>query len=253
MNTDSLAEECITGKVYRNSLYSMKINCIIIEDEPLALERTKDYVQKLSFLNLLATFDNSIDALVFLKTNKVDLVFLDINLGEFSGINLLETNAVSAQVILTTAYQEFALKGFDLKVTDYLLKPFTFERFVQAVDRVQSNFPKKQTAANKPFIFIKTENRLEKVNLRDIIFIEGMRDYRRIHTANKRIMTLQTFTEFEKQIPPNIICRVHKSYMIAIDKIDSIEKDLIKIGNQAFPISETYKERFFSLINHFSK
>lgn len=227
----------------------MKINCIIIEDEPLALERTQNFVQKLPFLNLLATFDNAIDALTFLKETRVDLIFLDINLGEFSGINLLETNAVSAQVIITTAYQEYALKGFDLKVTDYLLKPFTFERFVQAVDRVQANLAKKQIAATKPFIFVKTENRLEKINLRDIIFIEGMRDYRRIHTADKRIMTLQTFTEFEKQIPPNIVCRIHKSFMVSIDKIESIEKDEIKIGDKFFPISETYKEKFYALIN----
>ena len=228
----------------------MKINCIIIEDEPLALERTQDFVRNLPFLNLLATFDNAIDALAFLKEKKVDLIFLDINLGEFSGINLLETNAVHAQVIITTAYQEYALKGFDLKVTDYLLKPFTFERFVQAVDRVQSHLPKKQTVTNRNFIFVKTENRLEKINLRDIIYIEGMRDYRRIHTTNKKIMTLQTFTEFEKQIPPNIVCRIHKSYMISIEKIDSIEKDQIKIGDKFFPVSETYKQKFFKLINY---
>jgi two-component system, LytTR family, response regulator len=227
----------------------MKINCIIIEDEPLALERMKDYVLKLPFLNLCSTFDNAVDALVFLKTNKADLIFLDINLGEFSGIQLLETSAVSCQVILTTAYQEYALKGFDLKVTDYLLKPFTFERFIQAVSRVQEILPKKQTVLPKNFIFVKTENRLEKINLREIIFIEGMRDYRRIHTATKRTMTLQTFTEFEKQIPANIICRIHKSFMVAIDKIDSIEKDSIKIGEKNFPISETYKQSFFSLIS----
>lgn len=228
----------------------MKINCIIIEDEPLALERTQDFVRKLPFLNLLSTFDNAIDAFAFLKEKKVDLIFLDINLGEFSGINLLETNAVHAQVIITTAYQEYALKGFDLKVTDYLLKPFTFERFVQAVDRVQSHLPKKQTVTSRNFIFVKTENRLEKINLRDIIYIEGMRDYRRIHTTNKKIMTLQTFTEFEKQIPPNIVCRIHKSYMISIEKIDSIEKDQIKIGDKFFPVSETYKQKFFKLINY---
>lgn len=231
----------------------MKITCIIIEDEPLAQERTREYVQKLPFLKLLGTFENAFEALDFLQTNKVDLIFLDINLGEFSGIQLLETNAVTSQVIITTAYQKYALKGFDLKVTDYLLKPFTFERFVQAVSRVQEKLPKKQAVAPKNFIFVKTENRLEKINLRDIIFIEGMRDYRRIHTVNKRIMTLQTFTEFERQIPPNIICRVHKSYMVAIDKIDSIEKDLIKIGEKFFPISETYKQRFFSLINYSNK
>ena len=232
---------------------SMKINCIIIEDEPLALERTKDYVLKLPFLNLRGSFDNALDALAFLKSDKVDLIFLDVNLGEFSGIQLLETSAVSSQVIITTAYQEYALKGFDLKVTDYLLKPFTFERFIQAVDRVQRDLPKKQNQLAKSFIFVKTENRLEKVNLREVLFIEGMRDYRRIHTINKRIMTLQTFTEFEQQIPSNIICRVHKSYMVGLFKIESIEKDRITIKNQTIPISETYKQRFFSLISHSGK
>lgn len=227
----------------------MKINCIIVEDEPLALERMREYVLKLSFLNLCAAFDNAIDALIFLKTNKIDLIFLDINLGEMSGIQLLETSAVTSQVILTTAYQEYALQGFDLKAADYLLKPFTFERFVQAVDRVINILPKKPIASKpKNFIFVKTENRLEKVFLREIIYIEGMRDYRRIHTAAKRLMTLQTFTEFERQISPHIICRVHKSYMVALDKIDSIEKDQIKIKDLSLPISETYRERFFKLI-----
>lgn len=231
----------------------MEISCIIVEDEPLALERTKDYVLKLPFLNLRSTFDNAIDALAFLRSNKVDLIFLDINLGEFSGIQLLETSAVASQVILTTAYQEYALKGFDLKVTDYLLKPFTFERFVQAVDRVQSNLPGKQFVSPKNFIFVKTGNRLEKINLREVIYIEGMRDYRRIHTTGKRIMTLQTFAEFERQIPPTILCRVHKSYMVSLDKIDSIEKDRIKIKDQIIPVSDTYKQKFFALINHSAK
>lgn len=228
----------------------MRINCIIVEDEPLALERAKEYLGKLSFLNLLATFDNAVDALVFLKTNRVDLIFLDINLGEMSGIQLLETSAVKSQVILTTAYQEYALKGFDLKVADYLLKPFTFERFVQAVDRVFGHLPKKQTITPNSYIFVKTENRLEKVTLREIIYIEGMRDYRRLHAVNKKIMTLQTFNEFERQIPPQIVCRVHKSFMVALAQIDSIEKDRIKIKDLIIPLSETYRERFFALIKH---
>ena len=223
----------------------MKINCIIVEDEPLGLERMKEYVLKLPFLSLLATFENALDALAFLKTENVDLTFLDINLGEMSGIQLLETSAITSQVILTTAYQEYAVKGFDLKVADYLLKPFTFERFVQAVDRV---LPKKQTVTPNTFIFVKTENRLEKVALEEIIYIEGMRDYRRIHTTSKRIMTLQTFTEFERQIPTNILCRVHKSYMVSLDKIDSIEKRGLKIRDRIIPISETYKEKFFALV-----
>jgi DNA-binding LytR/AlgR family response regulator len=231
----------------------MKINCIIVEDEPLALERTREYALRLPFLNLLATFDDALDALGFLKTNKVDLIFLDINLGEMSGIQLLETSAIDSQVILTTAYQEYALKGFDLKVADYLLKPFTFERFVQAVDRVQTDPPERHAAVPGGFIFVKVEGRLERVTLREIIFIEGMRDYRKIHAAGRRLLTPQTFAEFERQVPPNIICRVHKSYMVSLDKIDSVERGRIRIKDRVVPISETYREQFFGLINHPTK
>ncbi|MET0645736.1 MAG: LytTR family DNA-binding domain-containing protein [Pyrinomonadaceae bacterium] len=231
----------------------MKINCIIVEDEPLALERTKEYALRLPFLSLLATFDDALDALTFLQTNKVDLIFLDINLGEVSGIQLLETSAIDSQVILTTAYQEYALKGFDLKVADYLLKPFTFERFVQAVERVRGILPSRLAVTPDSLLFVKVENRLEKVVLREIIFIEGMRDYRKIHAAGRRLLTLQTFAEFERQIPPNIICRVHKSYMVSLDKIDSVEKGRIRIKERVIPISETYREQFFSLINHPTK
>lgn len=227
----------------------MKINCIIVEDEPLALDRMTGYVLKLPYLNLLSTFDNGIDALVFLKSNTVDLVFLDINMGEFSGIQLLETSMVKAQIIITTAYTEYALKGFDLHVTDYLLKPFTFERFVLAVDRVQANLSKGETTPDKNFIFIKTEYRLEKLLLSEILYIEGMRDYRSIFTTNKRIMTLKPFKELELEIPSNQICRVHKSFMVALDKIDSVERDRIRIKDIIIPISETYKKSFFELIN----
>lgn len=232
----------------------MKISCILVEDEPLALERLENYVQKLPFLNLLATFDNAIDALVFLKTQQVDLLFLDINLGDFSGIKLLETSNIKSQVILTTAYHEYAIKGFDLKVTDYLLKPFTFERFVQAVERVQQHFSKIEVV--KPamnFMFIRTEYRLEKVFFDEVLFIEGKGDYRRIHTLTKKIMTLQTFTEFEQEIPPSVICRVHKSYMVAIARIDSIEKDRIRINNILIPISDSYRQVFYETINQTTK
>lgn len=226
----------------------MKISCIIVEDEPLALERAQGYVQKLPFLYLSATFDNAMEALSFLKRNPVDLVFLDIHLGDISGIQLLETGAIKSQVILTTAYHEYALKGFDLKVTDYLLKPYTFERFVQAVDRVQNLLPKSEIPSAKPFIFVKTEYRLEKILLDDLLFIEGKGDYLQIHTPFKKIMTLQTFAEFEQTLPPNVVCRVHKSYMVAVAKIDSIEKDRIRIRESLIPISESYKQAFFAAI-----
>lgn len=231
----------------------MKINCIIIEDEPLAVERIKSYVLKLPYLELLSTFDNGIDALVFLKSNAVELIFLDINMGEFSGIQLLESSNIKSEIIITTAYNEYALKGFDLHVTDYLLKPFTFERFVLAIDRVQANLTKGDVIHDKKFIFIKTEYRLEKILLSEVLYIEGMRDYRRIHTINKRIMTLKPFKEFEQDIPENIICRVHKSFMVALDKIDSVERDRIRIKDTIIPISETYKKHFFDLIHQPAK
>jgi two-component system LytT family response regulator len=231
----------------------MKIKCIIVEDEPLALERTRSYVLKLPFLDLVSVFDNGVEALLFLKTNAVDLVFLDINMDDFSGIQMLEAADITSQVIITTAYQEHALKGYELSVTDYLLKPYTFERFYQAVEKARKNLSKTRRIAPKKFIFVKTENRLEKVLLRDILYIEGMGDYRRIHTVNGKIMTLQTFKDFETELPPSLICRVHKSFMVAIEKIDSVEKDEITVGRVTIPLSETYRKSFFKLIDHSAK
>lgn len=226
-----------------------KLTCIIIEDEPPALDKTKNFVQKIPFLNLIATFDNALAGLGFLNSNKVDLLFLDINMDELSGIELLESSKINSQVIITTAYQEYALKGYELSITDYLLKPFTFNRFLQAVNKAQENLSHRAEEKKQDFIFIKTENRLEKIMIKDILYIEGMRDYLRIHTLHKKIMTLQGFSELEQLLPTNLICRVHKSYMVAIDKIESIERSRIKIANQLIPVSDTYKDAFLQLIN----
>lgn len=232
----------------------MNIKCIIVEDEPLAMERVKMYAGKLPYLTVLATFDNGADALVYIHTQAVDLILLDINIGELSGIGLLEHAHFGGQVIFTTAYPDYALKGYELNVTDYLLKPFTFERFVRAVEKAKANLGKTSSIPTEQnFIFIKTEYRLEKVFLHDILYIEGMRDYRRIHTAHKRIMTLQTFKELEQEIPPGIICRVHKSYMVSLGKIKSIEKDEISIGDKIIPVSDTYKKDFLALLNRGKK
>jgi DNA-binding LytR/AlgR family response regulator len=227
-----------------------RYSCIIIEDEPLALKRTSEFVNKIPFLNLSGTFDNAINGLFYLRSNKVDLLFLDINMDELSGIELLESSKIDSQVIITTAYQEYALKGYELNVTDYLLKPFTFDRFLKAVTKAQDNI--NQSLISAPpleSIFVKTENRLEKINISDILYIEGMRDYRRIHTVTKRIMTLQNFSELEQILPSNLVCRVHKSYMVGINKIESIERRRIKISDQIIPISETYIELFSQVIN----
>ena len=226
----------------------MRIDCLIVEDEPLALERVRGYVARLPYLNLVGAFDNALDALLFLKGQPVDLLFLDINLGELSGIQLLETARITAEVIITTAYDEYALKGYELNVADYLLKPFPFERFLMAVERVLDALSKKEAAPEKSYLFIKTEYRLEKLFLHEILYIEGMRDYRRIYTQAKRLMTLQTFGHFEQELPPARFCRVHKSYMVALDKIETIERDRIKLQEALIPISETYRKAFFARI-----
>ncbi len=221
----------------------MIINCIVIEDEPLATERIVEYIGKVPYLNLLASFDNGLEALGYLKDHKVDLIYLDIKMDELTGIQLLESLLHKPEIIITTAYHQYALKGFELSVADYLLKPFTFERFLQATDKVyQKLFSIQKTEKN--YVFIKTEYRMEKVFYDDILFIEGMRDYRSIQKSKNKILTLQTFSELEKELPENVFCRVHKSFIVAISKIESIERSRIRIHNRLIPVSETYKQRF---------
>lgn len=226
----------------------MTINCLIIEDEPLAMERIKSFVLKVPFLKLIACFDNGLEAISFIKGNQVDLLFLDVQMDGFTGIQLLESLQKRPEVIITTAFDQYALKGFDLNVSDYLLKPFTFERFMQAVTRVYDRLTLTTTQVSKQILFVKTEYRLEKVNLDDILYIEGMRDYRCIHLNEKSIMTLQTFSDLERELPPALFCRVHKSFIVAIDKIENIERDRIRIKNELIPVSDTFKEGFYKRI-----
>lgn len=225
----------------------MKLSCIAIEDEPLALKRLQGFIQKVPFLDLLAVFENGLDALGYLSNSRPEVIFLDIEMDELSGISLLESLSYRPKVVLVTAYDHYAIRGFDLQVTDYLLKPYTFERFLQAVNLLSvPSLPLTDVRS----IFIKTETRLEKVNLEDILYIEGKRDYRCIHFADKKMLTLETFIELDKQLPGDRFCRVHKSYMVAIEHIRSVERDRIVIGQDFIPISHTYKQQFY---NHIKK
>jgi two-component system, LytTR family, response regulator len=227
----------------------MTINCIIIEDEPLAMKKMEGYIGRLSFLNLVGKFRSAIDAIGFIKENKPHLIFLDIQMEQMTGIQLLETLAHRPKVIITTAYQEYALKGYELQVCDYLLKPIQFERFVQACEKSYQEI--ENTGTTEPgYIFVKTEYRLEKVGTSSILYIEGMRDYRYIVTTGKKIMTLQTFKDIEKALPANRFMRVHNSYVVAIDKIESIERHRIRIGNKLIPISNSKKEEFYQRIGN---
>ena len=170
-----------------------------------------------------------------------------MEMDELNGIGLLNTLGDIPEVIITTAYEKYALKGYELNVTDYLLKPYSFERFLQAVEKAHDKISHKHFQ-EKDFLFVKTEYRMEKVSFEDILYIEGMRDYRNIQTQSKKILTLQTFGELEKFLPKEKFCRVHKSFVVAIDKIEFVERNRIKIKEQRIPISETYKTRFYELI-----
>jgi DNA-binding LytR/AlgR family response regulator len=226
-----------------------KLNCIIVEDEPLALKKASNFVNQCTSLELTSTFTNPIEALEFLKNQSVDLILLDVQMEGINGVDFIGHLSYKPQIILTTAYSEYALVGYDLAVTDYLLKPYTFPRFKQAVDKAAENLSNKDSILDSSSILIKTEHRLENVQLKDILYIEGMRDYRRFHLTDKRIMTLETFSSFEQKLPKQIVCRVHKSYMVGLSHIESIERKRIKIGETRIPISETYEKEFMQLLH----
>lgn len=224
------------------------MRCLLIEDEPLAMLRLKEFVGRLPFMTLIEAVDNALDAIPIIRREPVDLIFLDIEMDGITGLQFLEALPTRPAVILTTAFDQYALRAFDLQVDDYLLKPYTFERFLQAVTRVQQTVAKNQVELQSSFLFVKIEYRLQKVNLDEIIFIEGLRDYRRIHLKSEKILTLETFGELEQRLSHHRFCRVHKSYLVALDKIESIERDRIKIDQILLPISDKYRDIFYERI-----
>jgi two-component system, LytTR family, response regulator len=231
----------------------MEINCIVIDDEPLAVSKLEDFIARVPGLNLLRTFDNAVEALSWLRENRTDLIFLDIQMEQLSGIQFLEATGLNTGIIVTSAYDQYAIKGFELNVTDYLLKPFSFQRFLKAVNKAAELIilkadPKKEQEEESRYIFVKTEYRLEKVDIGDILYIEGMKDYLRIVCTTKKIMTLQSFAKLEETLPPKKFCRVHKSFIVSLDKIDSIDRGVVIISKQRIPVSSTYKEIFYEKI-----
>lgn len=231
-----------------------KLTCYIIDDEHLAQEILEEYVAKVSFLELKGVFMSALDAAARIEADKPDLLFLDINMPDLSGLSFIPMLNPKPMIILTTAYDQYALKAFELEVRDYLLKPFSFERFYKGVLRLyqeqkSNQLPEKaemqpESANDQDYIFLKVGHRIQKVATRDILFVEGMKDYLRIHTPKEKIMTLLSFAKLEELLPIQNFARVHRSYVVAIDKIDHIEKNRIRIGTELIPISDTYNESF---------
>jgi two-component system, LytTR family, response regulator len=235
----------------------MKLTCIIIEDEPLARNLMEVYVQKTSNLVLLNSFSDPLKALDFLRENTIDIMFCDIQMPEITGITLLKILQKKPLVILTTAYSDYALEGYELEVFDYLLKPISFERFLRAVEKATIRLtpvenpnpvPQAQPIENAEnsnnFIFVKDGTKLIKINLSDILYIEGLKDYVSIITKEKKIVSLQTLKSLELQLPVKQFIRVHNSYIIAFNAIEAIDKEKILIGKNYIPISDTYRKAF---------
>ncbi|HEX9980228.1 MAG TPA: LytTR family DNA-binding domain-containing protein [Flavobacterium sp.] len=235
-----------------------KLSCYIIDDEPLAREILEAYISKVPFLELQGSFMSPLEATGQLKALPADLLFLDINMPDIDGLSFIPMLNPKPMIILTTAYDQYALRAFELEVKDYLLKPFAFDRFYKSVLRAfqeQSGIPppekievRRDEAKDSEYIFLKVGHRIQKLAIQEIIYIEGMKDYLRIHTANERMMTLLNFATLEELLPANKFIRVHRSFMVAIDKIDHIERKRIKIGDQMIPISDTYADAFYKML-----
>lgn len=227
------------------------ICCIAIDDEPLALEKIGGFINRLPQLKLAATFPNCTEAISFIMEHPNYLVFLDIQMKNMTGIEMLEALISKPPVILTTAYSEFALKGYELNVIDYLLKPISFDRFSQSVVKACARLAPLQAADESPgYIFVKSDYRILKVQNQDIFYIEGMRDFRCLVTRTGKILTPLTFSELETMLPKPAFARIHKSYMVNTMHIESIERHRIKIHGNLLPISDSYKDTFYTQIKY---
>jgi two-component system LytT family response regulator len=245
----------------------MILKCIAVDDEPLALDIIEDYVSKVPFLQLVKRTENAIEALQLVQAGGIDLVFLDIQMPDLTGIQFLKIASGKSNYILTTAYSQYALESYDLNVSDYLLKPIAFDRFYKAVEKVHNQLLKSEPAAAvapepvapqnnnhnngtvQDFIFVKTEHKIQKIELDDILYIEGLKDYISIFTKTERVITLQNMKKMEETLPKGEFIRVHKSYIISLDKIESIERSRISIASKIIPIGDTYRDEFFKLID----
>nr|WP_295866725.1 LytTR family DNA-binding domain-containing protein [uncultured Chitinophaga sp.] len=228
----------------------MNLRCIIVDDEPLAREGLELLIRETGFLNLITGCGNAMEASEVLSREKVDLMFLDIEMPRIRGIDFLKGLASPPLVIITTAYPNFALEGFELNVLDYLVKPITPERFLRAVNRARDMFTVKNTPGPEvDFFFIRCNNSYEKINYDDILYIEGTQNYVTINTRQGKFMTLATMKSVEEQLPPGRFLRIQKSFIVAVNKIQSLSGNEITIGTHKIPVSKVYKEELMQLID----
>ena len=243
----------------------MTHTCIIVEDEPMARSLLENYIQKVPYLNLIQSFSDPLKALEFLRDNSVDILFSDIQMPEITGITLLKILQKKPLIILTTAYSEYAIEGYELDVLDYLLKPITFERFLKSVEKASSRLNANNGAnieknvldndsvnsiaeSIQPYIFVKDGTKLVKIKLSEIMYIEGLKDYVSIYTPTQKVVSLQTLKALELQLPEKQFIRIHNSYIVSLEWIEIIQREKVLIGKVYLPISDTYRKAFKDFI-----
>jgi DNA-binding LytR/AlgR family response regulator len=238
----------------------MKLTCLIVEDEPIAQDILKSYIDKTDFFEVSAQVSNAIDAFTFLQNNPVSLLFLDIKMPQMSGIELLRALSNKPKVIITSAYRDYAIEAFDLDVVDYLLKPFSFERFLRAVGKAfndtltsSATLTVQKNLKEKSFFFVKGNKQLQKIYVEDIAYIESQRDYLKFKLINdQEIITRQTIGYYEQFLPAQLFIRIHRSFIVAIDKIKAAEVNRLMIGQQYLPIGRNYKQHVFEYLKTIS-
>jgi two-component system LytT family response regulator len=230
----------------------VQLKCLVIDDEPLAQDLIENYLKNFSFIKLIAKCDNALIALEWMRKQKIDLIFLDVSMPFISGIDFIRTLQNPPTIILTTAHKEFAIESYELNVMDYLLKPISFDRFLKAISKLNVNVPEiiKPVISNESdaFIYVKSEKKNVKILFRDILFVESLKDYIKIHTTDKTIITQVSISTIEQRLPDNFL-RVHRSFIVARDKITAYTQHDLEIGRLQIPIGRNYKaivQRSFS-------
>ena len=229
----------------------MKLRTIAIDDEPLALRLVSDYIGKTPFLELAGAFDNPLDAVDFLSTQSADLIFVDIQMPDLTGIEFARSLENAPKIIFTTAYEKYALEGFKLNAIDYLLKPFSYEEFLKAAQKARKQSELEANVlpsieANSQFLFLKSEYKIRRINFNDILYIEGLKDYIKVYTTgeDKPVLSLNSIKSLEQKLPEDQFMRVHRSFIVNLNKIDTIERSRIIFGKTYIPVSDQYKDKF---------
>jgi DNA-binding LytR/AlgR family response regulator len=231
----------------------MKLKCIIIDDEPIARKVLQEFIEEIDYLELAGQAENSLKAMSLLNNNDIDIIFLDINMPKINGIDFLKNCKINANIIMTTAYAEYAVEAYGLDVLDYLVKPIAFDRFLKACNKAKETSELKRSPSTQPqkvndHFFIKCDNQIEKVFYQDLLYAEAMLNYVMLYTSSRKMMVYITIKSLEEQLPADIFIKVHKSFIVNINKIKSIQGNILDIGNEKIAISQNLREKVINEI-----